>query len=352
MSVTDCQFPHIKYDPSHSPKERGLIHGESFRQEIKELAQIRRDLMLMKNPALKGHVEDLAKLQALKTRETYPKLFEELQGIQEGSVTEISDLIILNNYTDFRDITLADEGCTCVGVSQDNSKLSGQTWDMHSSAKNYVCTIEMPGQWIAYSLVGCLGMMGMNAHNIFIGVNNINTINAVPGIIWSALIRDILTASNFDDAKRKLLSAPVSSGHNYLLSDGSQWENWEMSPHFQKLSGYIPVGKTGVTYHTNHCLNDDAKAQEEPLSRNSTSFERFSLIEEKGPKIRNAKELLNTFQSHDGYPKSICGHYQSGVQDPSITCGGGVFDHLTKTFTVWRGCKTEDQNYRERTLKL
>ena len=350
--TTDCNFPHIQYELNKSPVIWGKAHGEEFRQEIKELSQIRRDLMIQKNPALKSHLDELAQLQAQHTQANYPELYKELEGIIKGSDSSLTDIIILNNYTDFRDINLTDQGCTSVGLKKEEN-ISGQTWDMHSSAKNYVCTIELPGQWIVYSLVGCLGMMGANKHSLFIGVNNINTQKAKAGVIWPAMVRKILQAGQIHEAKDSLLNASPTSGHNYILSNGKTWENWEISPQFQQRSHKIDEEEENkAIFHTNHCLNEEAKKQEEAISRNSTSFDRYKVMEEKIDSLVNGQNLIDALQSHDNYPKSLCGHYQSGAQDPSITCGGGVFNHQTKEFFVWRGCKLEDSNYCERTHKL
>ncbi len=350
--ISDCNFPHITYDESKRPISWGIGHGEEFRSQIHELAQIRRDLMLDKNPTLKKELDSLAKIQAEKTKEFYPKIYEEFEGILKGSNIGLTDLVILNNYTDFRDIQLTDQGCTSAGIKREDI-LSGQTWDMHSSAKNYVCTIELPGQWIVYSLVGCLGMMGANKHSIFIGVNNINTKKAKSGVMWPAIVRSVLNSGQIQDAKDRLVQSHPTSGHNYLLSNGSQWENWEISPEFQLCSNKISdEDYNQAIFHTNHCLHKEAIAQEETISRNSTSFDRYDLMQNKISNIHTEADLIHTFQGHDNYPKSICGHFQSGVQDPSITCGGGVFNHKTKSFFVWRGCIHEDKNYIDRRLTL
>ena len=116
--MKDCNFPHIVYDPNQSFFEWGKSHGEQFSLEIKELAAIRRELMLAKNPSLANSIDELAKEQYSITKKFNPNLGDELDGIIEGSKVSLSDIIILNNYTDFRDISLADEGCTTVGLNK------------------------------------------------------------------------------------------------------------------------------------------------------------------------------------------------------------------------------------------
>lgn len=352
--MIDCNFPHIIYEKGKSYFDWGLLHGNTFKKEICELAEIRKDLMLAKSPHLKSSWQDLAKEQARITKENFPNLFEELRGIAQGTEIDLDLIIVLNNYTDFRDIKTPenqDEGCTSIGLKRKDS-ISAQTWDMHSTAKNYVCVIELPGDWLSFSLVGCLGMMGANKNNLFVGVNNINTNDARPGVVWPAFVRSCLELSKFEDAVSLAKNTPFTSGHNYLISDGHQFEHWEISPTKQACSSRISKDTDGFIYHTNHCLTTDLQSIEEKVATSSTTHDRFIQLEKKDVQITTDKDVHDLLTSHDGFPKSICGHYESGAQDPSMTCGGGLFNHSDKTFHFWRGCKEYDNNYREHFLRL
>lgn len=347
----DCGFPHLVYSQDLTIEDFGHYHGETFKDGIKELSSIRKNLMLQKSPHLKNALLPLAKEQWELTEKYFPKEAKELKAISEASSVSITDLVILNNYTDFRDINLPEEGCSTVGLNQ-SQPVCGQTWDMHSSAKDFICTIERPGEWITFSLVGCLGMMGANRYGLFIGVNNINTKDANPGVLWPAFIRNSLSTKTIEELRILLKDTPFTGAHNYLISDGSEFEHWEASPTRKTIASSLKTGETGVIYHTNHCLSPELKEIEETLGQNSTSKDRFQLLEAKKNLLKDPLDLINLLQDHTGYPKSLCGHFQSGAQDPSITCGGGVFDHETKGFFLWRGCKVEDKNYAHRTLKL
>jgi isopenicillin-N N-acyltransferase-like protein len=224
---------------------------------------------------------------------------------------------------------------------------------MHSSAKNYVCTIERPGEFIVFSLVGCPGMMGVNKHGLFVGVNNINTRDARPGILWPVFVRQCLEESeNFAGFSEVIRKTNFTGAHNYLFSDGKTIEHWEISPTKSTKASGIKKGEKGVIFHTNHCLAKEMIEIEEPLAQNSTSQNRYEILNEKVNDLENSVDLFNLLQDHTGYPKSICGHFQSGAQDPSTTCGGGVYGHTTKKFKLWRGCPKEDNNYVERELSL
>ena len=106
---------------------------------------------------------------------------------------------------------------------------------MHQSAKKYVSVIKIdastnqPAQLI-FSLVGCVGMMGFNSHDLMIGVNNLNTKNARASIIWPILVRKALLSRTYQQLETTISRAPVTSGHNYQISSPDHGSQWEVTP--------------------------------------------------------------------------------------------------------------------------
>lgn len=356
MAKTDVNFPILHFENTKTPTQWGQQHGESFRDAIKELAQIRRELMLQKNPSLKHALDDLAQEQVMFTQMMSPVLFEEFEGLRQASGLSTTDLVILNNYTDFRDIILEDEGCTTVYMKHGEHSVAGQTWDMHESAKRFLCVLNIdkgPSRpaTLVLSLVGCLGMMGINQSGVFVGVNNINTTNARPGVIWPLLVRHALNHKQRDQAVEVLEAAPVTSGHNYLVADAHEGGHFEISPGIFEQVGKL-TRKDGFIFHTNHCLGALHQEVEDEVAANSTTFERFDIAKKHKTLCQTPQDIINLLKSHENHPKSICSHFQSGTQDPSATCGAGVVDYLNKEVTLWRGCQTYDKNFVEYTFSF
>jgi isopenicillin-N N-acyltransferase like protein len=349
--MIDCGFPVIKYKRDADNFSNGLMHGEEFRQAITELVEIRRELMLAKNPALKKHLEPLAHEQIKTTENFAPHLWQEISGIAKGAGLTHTDLVILNNYTDFRDISLPEEGCSTVFIKNAEASLAGQTWDMHRSAKNFLCLIELEDTLIL-SLTGCVGMMGYNSQGLMIGVNNINTDHARAALIWPVLVRRALEEKYYKDMEEIVMTAPVTSGHNYLLGSEKEGGHYEVSPLYQEKVLHVKPSNSGRIFHTNHCLGEEHKKIEQTLAVNSTTHKRYDLIEDKIAKVKDAQDFTQLLKDHDNYPMSICSHYESGAQDPSFTCGGGLGDFRSKVFHFWRGCKKHDKNYVEHNYKL
>jgi isopenicillin-N N-acyltransferase-like protein len=350
--ITNCQFPYIKYEIGKTSHEWGLQHGEEFKTPIKELAEIRRHLMLAKNPALNRKLDELAMEQFQLSKKFAPHVADEIEGIAKGAGLTLTELVILNNYTDFRDISLPEEGCSTVHIQTPDEVLAGQTWDMHRSAKNYMCLIHVPGNdnhtaQLVLSLVGCVGLMGVNTHNGLIGVNNINTTNAKTGLIWPLLVRKALEGKNLGEMRHILLHAPVTSGHNYIVSSPEGGEHLEITPTVAEKVSALAKGQVGGIFHTNHCMGYEIEKIEDKKSISSTTFNRYNLLSRKTYKIQNLEDFKNLLSDHDEFPKSICSHFENGTQDPSFTCGGGVSDLKRGEHVFWRGCPAHDQDYKE-----
>ena len=98
---TNCMFPYIKYQQGKTSFDWGLDHGEEFKTAIGELTEIRRGLMLAKNPKLAKKLDELAMEQFNFSKKFAPNVTSEMEGIAKGAGLTISDLVILNNYTDF-----------------------------------------------------------------------------------------------------------------------------------------------------------------------------------------------------------------------------------------------------------
>jgi isopenicillin-N N-acyltransferase-like protein len=357
--LQDLNFPIFEYKKGQSLKESGRQHGEEFRESIHELAKIRRELMLKKNPALAKDIPELAKQQWNINEKYMPILNKELEGMCDGANISKEDIVILNNYTDFRDITLPDEGCSTIYYNQNGTSYSGQTWDMHGSAQNFLCLLkinpskEYPEQeMLVFTLVGCLALMGINNDGVLVGVNNINTTDAKPGIIWPALVRETLNGRTQEEAKKILYSLPVTSGHNYILSDAQSGGHYEITPTIQDVIGEASDDSPGIVYHTNHCLGERVKQIENKESMSSTTHAREELLKKLVPNVKTFDDFVGVFKSHEGYPKSICSHYETGALDPSFTCGAGAMDYQTNDIIFWRGCAEHTGNYVEHRYNL
>ncbi len=247
-------------------REIGREHGEHFRESVRAMASIRLDLMF-KEPQFKSkkQVFELA-ASHLPILERYDSdLHAELLGIAEGSALSPQEIVVLNHYTDMRDIG----GCTTVFVASSHGPLLGQTWDIDSSALPHVQLFQFKDS-LVFTVAGCLGLTGFNESGVGICINNIASLDARVGLVWPALVRRVLRAKNAAEGRDLVMGAPLGSGHHYAVGDKTDFFAVETSgTHRKELST-----NKHLYWHTNHCLDPEV-ASVSTVRKGSTTHIRY-----------------------------------------------------------------------------
>ncbi len=387
---------------SGAPFEMGRQHAAAYPREIQELTEDRLHLSSNKNWTGKelSRQEVLALGQAcLPYHEAYaPELMAELQGMSKVTGLGLTELMILNGFTDFVDTiystdptslrelqgTQGNSGelvatqssyqfpqvpanspkfrhapthsalddCTAFIVSPDatveGQGFFGQTWDMHETATPYVILLRgQPAQGLRFltlTIIGCIGMIGMNEAGLAIGINNLVAGDGQVGVTWPFVIRKALAQDNLDDALACITGVQLAGGHNYLLVDatgrGYNVEAMASRYHVQEV-------RTGAWVHTNHCLisqNGDVERARLPKSR-ASSETRLS----QGQELLNRSQitladLLALTRDHHAV-NGICVH----PEEPFFveSCGAAIMRPATREFwAVWgRPCENEYEGF-------
>ncbi len=330
-----------------SGRERGLLHGRTFAGEIATLVDLRIHLACKISGFERGELMKVAEAHLPILKDFDEDLYDELMGIAEGAGRSAADLIVLNQYTDIRDMSPKvdpeegpageadyDGGCTIVWSQTPKGSVFGQTWDMHASAMPYVMMLRVPNAsggdaWLL-SLIGCLGMAGMNADGLSIGINNLTSTDAAPGIVWSAIVRKALQERSAPAARDLLLDCRTGSGHHYLVCDAEHVFSVETSGTKNKL---IFSGGEQSFVHSNHCLDTEiASCSRVPAT--STTYDRYDamLSDIAARPIADVDDLWTRLGSHEGYPRSVCTN-MSTPENPhaAATCAGIAMDMQSRS---------------------
>lgn len=335
--------------PSGAPRAMGHAHGEHFRASIHALAQIRIELAIAQG----AYADEAAVLRTARRHlpilEAFDvALYEELVGIAEGADLDPARVVVVNHYTDLKDI--AEEDCTSVACRTPDGPLLAQTWDMHGSAEPFVCLLKIPPQRdrpavVAFSLTGCLALAGMNATGLGVTINNLKSRDAQVGVAWPALVRRMLVERGVPAAKHVLMSAPMSSGHHYLFADARAACGVETSGQRKAVvfEARWADAESAFYAHTNHCLSDEIGAVSW-VSETSTSHARYDFITASAAArpIAGAADLWSRLGSHEGYPRSLCTHLATPEAPHAIkTCGAVLMDPSRRTLLATAGCVHE-----------
>ena len=313
---------------------RGEAHGALFRAEIRELARIRTELCLVRGSF--GDEATLRRVAAahLPVLEAFDAdLHAELCGIARAAEVDPTDVVILNHYTDLRDVPPSaldgapDDpgGCTAIYTDGLYGPILGQTWDMHGTAAPFVRLMRFDPpdgpEVLCFSLTGCVGMAGISGTGVAVTINNLASTDGQVGVVWPALVRRMLACPDAAAARDLLLATRLSSGHHYMIADGREFFGIECSARRKVVT---QRGAKASFLHTNHCF-DPSLRRVEKVPAASTTFRRMDLATTLFAQMRpkTLEDLWALLGSHEGYPRSICSHVDDVSGDPSAsrTCG-------------------------------
>jgi len=180
-------------------------------------------------------------------------------------------------------------------------------------------------------------MAGINDLGVAVGINNLHSKDATVGIVWPALIRAMLKCTTAKEGFDLLMSAPIGSGHHYMVADSNDVFAVETSGQRRSV---LFRGEGDRYHHTNHCM-DEAIGECTRVPPTSTTYERYEqmggFLSDGGPP--SAEQLWNYLGSHEGYPRSICTHLDSPEEPNKVATCGGALMHCGKD-TLWAvdGC--------------
>ncbi len=345
---------------SGPPRERGLQHGNQFKTQIHELAEIRKALLISyMKPLSMDEMNEIVQKQidSFKSHRDpiAQKYWEEFAGIADGAQISHLDLMILNNYTDLRDFGYSksqhDEGCSVFGYESAHAHYCGQTWDMHASARPYMLHLKTAENAHILTVTGCLGLAGVNRQGVAVMVNNLHCKETQYQLPWPGLIRGIMDQSSARTALTYLSQNLPSSGHNYLICDTQDFidvettgERYAIAHQSSKSGGAIPR----YTWHTNHYITE-LKAIEIAERKSPTTQKRFEEVEKKlksfarNPNLKTQDMVEELF----GEP-IICmpkpTHSGDGVEagpHAGMTCGGLWVDFVSRRARFFAGTYDE-----------
>lgn len=348
-----ASIPLAEFDQD-DPRARGEAHGELWRADIQTLAAIRTALTIEKGGFRDAaEVDAVAELHLPLLARFSPDLHAELLGIARGAAVTPAQIVVLNHYTDLRDVprsvlsepppeTDDPGGCTSVYVpGEGRGAVLGQTWDMHGTAEPYVRLIRIrprsgDDEVLLFTLTGCLGMTGLTADGVGVTINNLSSTDGQVGVVWPALVRSMLASGSAKAARDRLLATRLSSGHHYMMADADDFYGVETSG---KLKVVTQIGARAAHLHTNHCF-DPVLRRCERVPTVSTTFRRLEIattlyVQQRPSDLAGLWTLLS---SHDGYPTSLCSHIDAGDPSAAKTCGRMVLQLATGEVWSSSGC--------------
>jgi isopenicillin-N N-acyltransferase-like protein len=302
-----------------------------FRREIHELAEIRMERMCSLSGMTRAQdILDLAERHLAILEKFDADLMEELKGLSKASGVSLPRLVVLNHYTDMRDITANRDpgGCSIVFSPTAEGKILGQTWDIHASALDFVILLKFKDA-LVFSVMGCLGMTGLNHRGVGVCINNLSSYQAQVGIIWPALVRKILMQKTAQSAQDELMKAPIGSGRHYAIADEENFFGTEVSSSRKVV---ISNDASKPYCHTNHCL-DESMATQHFIREGSNTLWRYAHLTSDDVKKRIStqaevflalKDVSLSPQKNQLHQVATCGTIVMNINQRSMLACAGV----------------------------
>src|SRR5262245_23998658 len=164
------------------------------------------------------------------SRDVLPHLVERIDGTAAGAGVPFTDLFLANAFEEVYGILELDapspvplERCTDVVVRQaSGSLLLGHDEQWYAGTQDRVGLVhetEGEGPAILAPLVaGTLPLVGMNAHGIAVGVMSLSATDERVGVPRALVARDVLDASDRDDAIARATRPDRAGGYSYLCA--------------------------------------------------------------------------------------------------------------------------------------
>ncbi|MCJ7624975.1 MAG: C45 family peptidase [Anaerolineaceae bacterium] len=323
------------------PHQKGLVHGEALKARIYEqVARLKIAIGKWVKMAPDAFIDQFIQetnFQKAIQRWT-PDLWEELEGIAEGSGNRFKDIYVLNladelwwyaaeKNAEFESPGFGAENCSSLGVEPKNGlpALVAQNLDLPAyydglqvllHIKDHRTSIES----YVFSFAGDIGAVGLNNRSVGMCENTLLQLkHAADGLPVLFVSRGILSQPTLEDAVAFVHRIKHASGQNYVLGSPDGVVNYECSAN--KVSRFVPFVGAHYVYHTNHTLvNDDKYEYNKSLANSETRLNSLKnrLKDTSDPiTVDLIKSILS---SHDSEDYAICVHPSPEKQGITANC--------------------------------
>ncbi len=276
--MSNVQVPTVEYRRGvyylilndKTPHERGYQHGVALEFPIKKA--LRQFRLWVRNNV--GVEEPEAMIQEFAVNTPYlasvqndvPDLYEEMQGIAQGSGVDLNQLFVYQSFDEFFVFLLhsgsldigATGHCTTAGIygRAGKSNYVGHNNDIPTYHEEVVTVlhIKYPDsdlEILQSAFAGQLAQNGVNNRGVAVGINTLANLPGGDGLPVSFNVRKILESSNADEAVAYLEQAQFAQAMNYMIGDREKVVSVET---WQNSATVLDVFEGTFAVHTNHSL--------------------------------------------------------------------------------------------------
>jgi len=251
-----------------------------------------------------------------------PDLIEQLRGMAEGAEQPFTTLMAANAFEElYGQMELKAESlqplerCTDVVVDGPEGPLLGHTEQWYAGDDGAVgILVDVPDDGpvvVAPVVAGTLPLVGINEHGVAVGAMSLSARDEQVGIPRALIARDVLDATDAEDATARARRSGRAGGYSYLMS----------FPDGEARAVETTASRDAVVIsriHTNHALDPSVSEVTFPTSQDS--LRRFSRTASLAATVEPTIEgVVAILADHDGVPESICAHPDPAEGDEGST---------------------------------
>jgi len=256
-----------------TPRDRGLAHGKALKEQIHQLLKLwKADLTASYHLDAETFIQRFVKktdfLAAMK--KWTPELVEEIEGIAEGAGVDFPTLYVFQLLDEVwaNGEAIVGERCSSLGFSRHGTQPAtiAQNMDLSPFYDGFQLVLHIKSrnsdlESLVLTVPGLIGLNGVNNKSVGICCNTLLQLSHCrDGLPVACIVRGVLQQGTDKEAAAFLHKVKHASGQNYILGGPDQAIDLECSAN--KMSPFIPKGREGTVWHTNHPLvNDDFDAK-------------------------------------------------------------------------------------------
>jgi isopenicillin-N N-acyltransferase-like protein len=304
-----------------TPYERGVTIGRACAEPTARSIAFNRRYV-------EAHGLDRATLDAIlvpyldAAREALPHLVEQIRGMADGAGLPFLDLFFANAFEEVYGIVelqtpspVALERCTDVVLRAPGRTLLGHTEQWYAGDEGTpVVVLDVPEEGpavLAPIVAGSLALGGINAHGTAIGAMSLSATDERVGVPRSLVARDVLDASDREDAVARATRVGRAGGYAYLAAfPGGDAFTIETTATTQAV--------VEVTQHSNHAL--DPSVATVACAPSTGSRSRLARAQELAAVAEPTVEgMMAVLADHGAEDQDICVHPDPSDGDEGST---------------------------------
>jgi len=324
--------------------DRGKQYGETKKESIDLLVNYLYE-SYSKNKKTKEFILEHVRKHIPYIKEYSQEIFEEIQGIAEGSGKLLEEIIMIHMHEEKSGFS--SHNCTTLAstgkATSKGETLIGQTWDISknlcevSGAFLLKEKINKSLSTLAYTYAGMIAGAGINSAGISLVWNSVPRLDIKIGVPTYIIIAEILRQKKIGDALASIFRAKRAGCFNFLIVDKTELYSIEATPNDVGI-----IYSNDYLVHSNHYITekfekkqDIAKVAKEYSASTLIRYNKISsLLKDKYGSI-NLDSFKEFMCDHTNYPESICRHPDPDKEKEKRIISCSSFIMLPSNQEIW-----------------